>query len=58
MGAFTTFSTFGFETAELLRGQRYAAAGLNMAAQNMVGIVLAVAGIKLGGMLAARVLGG
>ncbi len=57
LGAFTTFSTFGFETGELLRAHRYAAATLNVILQNGVGIALAIAGIKLGGLLATRLLG-
>ena len=48
MGAFTTFSTFGFETGELLLEGRYGAATLNIAVQNIVGITLALLGIGLG----------
>ncbi|BAM03573.1 fluoride efflux transporter FluC [Phycisphaera mikurensis] len=48
LGAFTTFSTFGFEVASLLRAGRPAAALAVVAAQNAIGIAMAWAGIWLG----------
>ena len=51
MGAFTTFSTFTFETATLLeQGQHLSALG-NMAGQCVLGLVLVFGGIALGRML-------
>ena len=43
-GAFTTFSTFGFETLALLREGRYAAAALYVVGSNMLGLVAATLG--------------
>jgi len=57
LGAFTTFSTFGFETGELLRANRLGAAAGNVLLQNGVGILLALLGIRVGAALAARALG-
>lgn len=48
LGAFTTFSTFAFETYELYsRGHRWLAAG-NFLLQNGVGILAIAAGAMLG----------
>jgi CrcB protein len=44
MGAFTTFSTFAFETGEFLRDSQWVLAACNVAASNVLG----VAGIFLG----------
>ena len=49
LGAFTTFSTYGFEVATLLREGRTAAAVGVVAAQNGCGIAAAAAGIWFGG---------
>ncbi len=57
LGAFTTFSTFGFESLELIQAKRYAVAGLNLVLQNGLGIALALVGIRLGGVFAARLWG-
>lgn len=38
MGAFTTFSSFAFDTGELIARQQYAAAAANVAANNVLGI--------------------
>lgn len=38
MGAFTTFSTFAFETGQMLRDSQWTAAALNIAANNVLGI--------------------
>lgn len=48
MGAFTTFSTFAFETANLLQGGQLLAAGLNVAVQIVAGVVLVMVGLTLG----------
>jgi len=48
MGAFTTFSTFAFETAEFLRDAQWLMAAANVAAQNLVGIVAVILGIAVG----------
>jgi fluoride exporter len=48
MGAFTTFSSFAFETVELLRDSQYLRALGNVAAQNVSGVILLYAGIVLG----------
>ncbi|MEM8783098.1 MAG: CrcB family protein [Planctomycetota bacterium] len=47
LGAFTTFSTFAFETTHLLRHGHAGAALLNAALQNAVGITLAFVGFVL-----------
>jgi len=57
LGAFTTFSTFGFETARLVQEGRYVAAVANVLLQCGVGVVLAIAGIGLGRAVMGRVLG-
>ncbi|MBD3220839.1 fluoride efflux transporter CrcB [bacterium] len=48
MGAFTTFSTFAFETANLLQGGQLLAAALNVAVQTVAGVVLVMVGLTLG----------
>jgi CrcB protein len=48
MGAFTTFSTFVFETAELGRTSEWLRLGLNVAGQNLVGFAACVLGMALG----------
>ncbi|WP_461209975.1 fluoride efflux transporter CrcB [Desulfocurvus sp. DL9XJH121] len=47
MGAFTTFSTYAFESAGLLRAGQWAYALLNMVGQNVAGLVLVFAGLAL-----------
>ncbi|MCB2192315.1 MAG: fluoride efflux transporter CrcB [Deltaproteobacteria bacterium] len=44
MGAFTTFSTFMFETGELLRDSQWALAFGNLLMQNVVGLAAVFAG--------------
>ncbi|MBN1283278.1 MAG: CrcB family protein [Proteobacteria bacterium] len=46
-GAFTTFSTFMLESAELVRAAEFAAALKNVALQNVIGIVCVAAGMML-----------
>lgn len=48
LGAFTTFSSFMFDTVELLEQSRYAAALLNLLFHNGLGIVMVMAGLMLG----------
>jgi fluoride exporter len=48
MGAFTTFSTFAFETAQLLDDSQWLAAAGNVMLQNVAGIALVLVGIAVG----------
>jgi fluoride exporter len=48
MGAFTTFSTFAFETGELLRDSEWRDAALNLLTNNVVGILGVFLGIAVG----------
>ncbi len=48
MGAFTTFSTFAFETGQLLDDSQWLFAAGNVMLHNVVGVALLVAGIALG----------
>ena len=50
MGAFTTFSTFAFDTAELGTSRLALALG-NLLLQNVAGLLLVVAGLALGRVL-------
>jgi len=51
MGAFTTFSTFMFETGQFLRdGQWFMAAG-NLLLQNVTGIIVLIFGLAAGRFL-------
>ena len=52
MGAFTTFSSFIFETQTLLTEGEYVKAGLNVLLQNVVGIVFFILGAGLAGWFA------
>ena len=47
MGAFTTFSTFMFETGELLKDSQWVLAAGNLLLQNVVGLVAVFAGWAL-----------
>lgn len=47
-GGFTTFSTFSYETLQLLRGGQWGLAGLNMAAQLLLGLAAVWLGWGLG----------
>jgi CrcB protein len=51
MGAFTTFSTYMFETAELVKFGQMAMALLNVVGQSAIGLVLVLAGIALGRLI-------
>ncbi|HSG05198.1 MAG TPA: fluoride efflux transporter CrcB [Nitrospiria bacterium] len=48
MGAFTTFSTFAFETVQLLREDQWGAAFLSVTAQNLSGILFLFLGLAIG----------
>ncbi len=48
MGAFTTFSTFAFETGEFLRDSEWMLAALNLLGHNLLGITCVLAGFALG----------
>lgn len=50
-GAFTTFSTFGFETLSLLRAGDYAEAALYVLGSNVLGLVAVFLGFTLVRML-------
>lgn len=47
LGAFTTFSTFMFDTVILLEQSRYAAALFNLCFHNLLGMVMIYAGFLL-----------
>ena len=46
MGAFTTFSTFAFDNAQMVKAGRWGALALNLALNNGVGITLVFAGFR------------
>jgi CrcB protein len=48
LGAFTTFSTFGHETYELLRGGAWGLALANVMGSALLGLIAVVAGRSLG----------
>src|SRR3990170_6164256 len=48
MGAFTTFSTFTFETGALLRDASFALALGNVALQNVCGLLILFLGLAIG----------
>jgi fluoride exporter len=48
LGAFTTFSTFSYETMMLLRSQSYVEAFLNIAISLILGIILVYIGFIVG----------
>lgn len=51
MGAFTTFSTFAFESAELLKHSQYWWLAANVAGQTLLGLTLMLTGLALGRLL-------
>ena len=53
LGGFTTFSSYGLQTFELLREGRAGMAALNVVASNLLGVLMVFAGYALG-----RVAGG
>ncbi|HEY4486094.1 MAG TPA: fluoride efflux transporter CrcB [Nitrospiria bacterium] len=48
MGSFTTFSTFAFETVQLLRDAQWGTAAINIAAQNLTGLAALFLGLAAG----------
>ncbi len=48
MGAYTTFSTFSLETFRLMEDGSYAAAGLNVAGNLVLGLLAVALGVSLG----------
>ncbi len=53
IGGFTTFSTYGLQTFEMLREGRVGLAALNVVASNLLGVLMVCAGYAL-----AKLLGG
>lgn len=51
LGAFTTFSTFAFDNAELLRASNWQYLVLNILLTNAAGITLALAGFRAGKLI-------
>lgn len=51
MGAFTTFSSFAFETAQLLRDAEWMLAMGNIMSQNVLGIAFMFLGMAVGRMV-------
>ena len=50
MGAFTTFSTFAFETAKMLRSEQWMMAFGNVFGQTILGVAAMVLGVIVGRM--------
>jgi len=51
MGAFTTFSTLSFETAQMLRDGQWVLAGANVGGQVVVGLAAVFVGMALGRLI-------
>lgn len=51
MGAFTTFSTFAFETSGLMRDSEWLLAMSNVLGQTLLGLVAVVGGMAIGRLL-------
>lgn len=51
LGAFTTFSTFGYETLELMRAGRHLLAAGNIASSLLFGLAAVYLGVVVGKML-------
>ncbi len=51
MGAFTTFSTLSFETAQMLRNSQWVLAGVNAGGQVVVGLAAMFVGMALGRLI-------
>ena len=47
LGSFTTFSTFGYETFELVNEGQFAKAGLNILLNNLLGLAAVCIGYRL-----------
>ena len=48
MGAFTTFSTFAFETGQFMRDNHFGWAASNLLGQNVLGILFLLCGFAVG----------
>ena len=48
MGAFTTFSTFAFDTSLFVRDAQWGLAAANLVGQNLLGVACVFVGLKLG----------
>jgi CrcB protein len=48
MGSFTTFSTYAFESMELMRDGRWWSVSANLLIQNVVGMALVLLGMQMG----------
>ena len=48
LGGYTTFSTFGWETASFLQDGQFVRAGLNVLGNNVIGVVLVMLGYIVG----------
>jgi CrcB protein len=48
LGGYTTFSTFGWETSQLLRERQYLLLATNVLISNVVGVALVIVGYDLG----------
>lgn len=51
MGAFTTYSTYMFESAQLLRSGQYLLMALNIGGQTTIGLLMILLGMALGRMV-------
>jgi CrcB protein len=51
LGAFTTFSTFTFQTTEFLRDSQWFSAGANIISQIVAGVICMTVGLALGSRL-------
>ena len=54
MGAFTTFSTFAFETGQMLDDSQWLTAAANLLAQNVLGVALVLVGMAVGRLFLAQ----
>lgn len=53
MGAFTTYSSFAFQSAQLIERSHWGLAAANIISQNVLGVVFVFAGFAIGRMLHA-----
>src|SRR5581483_1885935 len=51
MGAFTTFSTYAFETSQLLRDAEWALATANLLVENVLGVACFFLGVAVGRLI-------
>lgn len=54
LGGFTTFSSFGFETMQLIRNGHYIHAALNMILQTLLGLLFVYVGVYLAKLVGVR----